>query len=299
MTSNDIKIGVQPIAWSNDDFLDLGANISLEDCLDDMRNAGYEGTELGHKFPKDPGKLKEILKSYDLQLVSGWHSTYFLENDFDRETERFDYHLNFLNEMGSEVIIVADCSGRTYNDPAISLRKEFGSEINEADMKKITNGLNFFSGRASTVGMKLVYHHHMGTVIQNQEEIDRLMEDTTYTVQLLLDTGHAEFAGIDPIRLAEDYKDRIGHVHLKNTRNNILEKVWGERWSFDRAVREGVFTVPGDKEGSIDYEPIFKTLVDAKYKGWFVVEAEQDPSKANPLEYAKIGRQFIKDNISM
>lgn len=287
-----VKVASQPIAWSNDDFHDLGGSTSLETCLGQMKEAGYDGTELGHKFPKDSKKLTGILREFGLQLVSGWHSTYLADRDFREETEDFKKHLMFLKEMGCSVVIAAECSDRVYHVPGKSLTFDFANEpFNDRQWKKIVSGLEQFAQMAADQGMKLVYHHHMGTGIQNRRQIDRLMNDTKHTM-LLADTGHMTFAGENPYEIFEAYKTRIGHVHLKNIRPDVVRKARNDRWSFDKAVREGVFTVPGD--GGLDYRPIFKTLSDVNYTGWFVVEAEQDPAKANPLEYAKKGREYIK-----
>ncbi len=287
-----VKVAAQPIIWSNDDFHDLGGTTSLETCLREMKDAGYEGTELGHKFPKDSKKLTGILREFGLQLVSGWHSTYLADRDFREETEDFKKHLTFLKEMGSPVVIVAECSDRVYHTPGKALSFDFATEpFSDRQWKRITSGLEQFAQMAAGEGMKLVYHHHMGTGVQNRRQIDRLMNDTK-DMWLLGDTGHLAFAGENPYEIFETYKNRIGHVHLKNVRPEVVRKARSDRWSFDKAVREGVFTVPGD--GGIDYRPIFKILNDVNYSGWFVVEAEQDPAKANPFEYAKKGREYIK-----
>jgi len=289
----DIKLGIQPIIWSNDDFFDLGGNISLETCLTEMREAGYSGAELGHKFPKDSKVLKEILKIYDLNLVSGWHSTYLATESFKKEASDYRKHLKFLKEMGCSVVIVAECSHRTYNDPKLSLnwRGEEGRHLNTEDWEKVFIGLEEFARIAESEGLKLVYHHHMGTVIQNLIEIDRLMEYTE-KVGLLGDTGHLAFAGEDPLAVFKKYKKRLGHVHLKNVRPEVVKRGRDQKYSFERAVKEGVFTVPGD--AGISYEPIFEILKEIDYEGWMVVEAEQDPEKAKPLEYALKARNYLK-----
>jgi inosose dehydratase len=292
LDARKIKIAAQPIIWSNDDFHDLGGKTPLETCLGEMREAGYAGTELGHKFPKDARVLKPILNRFGLELVSGWHSTYLATRDL--RAERADYlaHLDFLSDMGCAVVIAAECSGRVYNDPSKQLDWAFESEPFSADeQNRIHAGLDEFARLASDRGMKLVYHHHMGTGIQNLAQIDRLLS-ATQDVWLLGDTGHLAFAGESPRDVFVKYASRIGHVHLKNVRTEIVARARKERQSFDRAVRDGVFTVPGD--GGIDYLPIFEVLQGSGYSGWMVVEAEQDPEKANPFEYAKKARAYIR-----
>ncbi|MCC6277992.1 MAG: myo-inosose-2 dehydratase [Oligoflexia bacterium] len=292
MNMLNVKIGAQPIIWSNDDFKDLGGQTPLETCLAEMREAGYRGTELGHKFPKNPSELKPILQTYGLALISGWHSTYLAENSLESEIESFKEHLNFLAAMGSRVVIVAECSRRIYADPAKALMFNFkdNDSMTDSEWKKVSQGLEHFAELAGEKDMKVAYHHHMGTVIQNLEQIDRLME-TTKHLSLLGDTGHLAFAGENPLGVFKKYASRMSHVHLKNVRFGVVAQAQANGWSFEQAVREGVFTVPGD--GGIDYEPIFEVLENAKYQGWLVVEAEQDPEKAKPFEFAKKGREYI------
>ena len=146
--------------------------------------------------------------------------------------------------------------------------------------------------------MTLTCHHHMGTGVQTAEEIDTFMSlIDPEKVFLLFDSGHLTFAGIDPVPVLEKYIDRIKHVHLKDVRLNIRDKAQAEGWSFLQAVREGVFTVPGD--GDVDFAPIFDILEKSGYEGWVVVEAEQDPAKANPFEYAKKARAYIAEKTGL
>lgn len=286
----NIKIGAQPIMWSSDDFQNLGGDIPLKQCLKEMRAAGYSGTEVGHKFPRSPAKLKTLLKKYDLSLVSGWHSTYLASRGFDEEKQRFKEQLEFLSQMGCPMAIVAECTGRVYNDPQKPLHSSKPA-LNDRGWERLTGGLEEFAKMAALRGILLVYHHHMGTVVQDLNDINRLMA-AAKSVHLLADTGHMAFAGMEPLEVFENHKDRIAHVHLKNIRPEIVEESKKRDFSFETAVKRGVFTIPGD--AGIDYLPIFKVLSEKKYGGWMVVEAEQDPAKANPLEYARMAREYIK-----
>jgi len=298
LKGQNIKLGVQPIIWSNDDFHDLGGEITLEDCLTEMREAGYAGTELGHKFPKESKVLREVLNKYNLKLVSGWHSSYIAAKNFKDETKDYRKHLQFLKEMGSPVVIVAECSYRTYNDPNLKLNWE-GQEaknLSTSDMTKIFKGLDEFSSIAEGEGLKLVYHHHMGTVIQSLTEINRLLE-YTQKVSLLGDTGHLAFAGENPLAVFEKFKERLGHVHLKNIRPAVLKESREKKYTFEKAVKEGVFTVPGD--AGLSFKPIFELLREIRYEGWMVVEAEQDPKKANPLTYASKAREYLREVVGL
>lgn len=288
-----VQVGTQPIGWSNDDFRDLGAEITLERCLSEMREAGYSGTELGHKFPKDARVLKPILDRHKLALISAWHSSYLLSREFAEEEKSFREHLGFLKAMGCKIVIVAECTRRTYDRSTEPLHFDEGSSsLSDSEWERLARGLDELATIAREQGLEIVYHHHMGTVIQNRHEIDRLMRETR-KVRLLLDTGHLSFAGVNPLEVLEAYSSRIAHVHLKDVRAAVAKRARTERFSFEKAVREGVFTVPGD--GSIDYKPIFDHLKKSQYPGWLVVEAEQDPSRADPLEYAKMGRETVRN----
>lgn len=292
LTDLDIRVGVNPIGWSNDDFHDLGGDVPLERCLDEMHAAGYAGTELGHKYPRDAAKLVPLLASRGLALVSGWHSTYVLERPLERERESLARHLELLAACGCRLAIVAECSGRTYDDPHAPLHFDRnGDGLSPEEWDRLARGLEELAGFAAMRGMSLAYHHHMGTVVQTEPEIGALMARTE-RLRLLLDSGHLALAGADPVRVLAAHRGRVAHVHLKNVRPDVMRRVRAERSSFAAAVRSGVFTVPGD--GGIDFEPLFEQLREARYGGWLVVEAEQDPAQAPPLEYARRGRDYVR-----
>ncbi len=288
-----VEVGAQPINWCNDDFRDLGASITLEQCLSEMRQAGYVGTELGHRFPQEGAAVRALLERYGLKLASGWHSTFLASKPYAEEQAAFDAHLARLQAAGSRVVIVAECTGAIHSDGSKPLRFASGVELlDESAWTRVYEGLDRLAERAATAGMKVAYHPHMGTVIQDQRDVDRLMERTK-VLSLLLDTGHLAFAGSDPLAVLRAHGKRVAHVHLKNIRSAVVEEVRAKRLSFEAAVRAGAFTVPGD--GGIDYRPIFEHLSKLGYSGWWIVEAEQDPAKANPLEYALRGRRYIRE----
>jgi inosose dehydratase len=288
-----VEVGAQPINWCNDDFRDLGASITLDQCLSEMRQAGYVGTELGHRFPQEGTAVRTLLERYGLKLASGWHSTFLASKPYAEEEASFDAHLARLKAAGSRVVIVAECTGAIHSDGSKPLRFASGLELLDASAwTRVYEGLDRLAERAATSGMKVAYHPHMGTVIQDQRDVDRLMERTK-ALSFLLDTGHLAFAGSDPLAVLRAHGKRVAHVHLKNIRPAVVEEVRTRRLSFEAAVRAGAFTVPGD--GGIDFKPIFEHLATLGYSGWWIVEAEQDPAKANPLEYALRGRRYIRE----
>lgn len=289
-------VGINPIGWSNDDFHDLGGEITLERCLTEMKQAGFEGAELGHKFPREAGALSQVLGGHGLRLVSGWHSTYLATADFDAQLRDFTAHLKLLKNCGSNVAIVAECSYCVHGDPNSALDFITGRPVlTAAEWKKVHAGLEAFAQTGAAEGIQVVYHHHMGTVVQQEAELNALLAAAP-SLKLLYDTGHLRFAGIDYLSILKRYKQRVGHVHLKNVRPAVAAEARAKGWSFATAVRNGVFTVCGDPEGAVDFALVFTELRSVGYSGWLVVEAEQDPAKANPLRYATLARDYIREH---
>lgn len=278
-----IRIGTNPIAWSNDDLPELGGDIPLETCLREARAAGFSGIELGNKFPRDAAKLKPILAAHGLDLVSGWYSTALLVRGADEEFGAARAHIDLLKAFGCGVMIVAETSNAIHARRDVPLSRR--PELSGGDWPGFAERLTEFASRLGDEGLSLVYHHHMGTIVQTQADIDRLMETCGDPVSLLLDTGHAVWGGSDPAQLARRHRERIRHVHCKDARAAVMAQANAEDWSFLDAVVSGVYTVPGD--GAIDFGGVLKEL--AGYQGWLVVEAEQDPKQALPAEYSKLG----------
>lgn len=289
----NIKLGIAPINWSNDDDPDLGKDITFERCIQEMALAGYAGTELGNKYPRDPAILKTALSGQGLQLSSAWFSTFFTVPDqYENTLSRFMEHLSFMRAMGASFINICEC-GHAIQGTGLPVLSPDKPEFNEAQWNQLFKGLHTIGRIAYEYDMKLAYHYHTGTGVFYESEIDHLLEHTSPgLISLLLDTGHAAFAGIDSATLVNKYSDRISYVHLKDIRLEVLKKVGEEHLSFMDAVRAGVFTVPGD--GSLDFALIINTLKKHDYSGWMIVEAEQDPAKAPPFEYAKKAYDFLQ-----
>jgi inosose dehydratase len=288
----NIKLGIAPINWCNDDDPNLGKDISFGQCISEISLAGYVGTELGNKYPRDVTVLKKALESKGLQLSSAWFSTYFTVPDqYQNTLSRFLEHLSFMRAMGATYINVCEC-GHAIQGTELAVISPAKPEFSQEQWEQLTNGLHALGRIAYDFNMQLVYHYHAGTGVYSANEIDYLMERTSpELISLLLDTGHAVFAGIDPLDLISRYGDRIKYVHLKDIRSEVLRTTEQEQLNFMDAVRAGVFTVPGD--GAIDFIPIIKALKSNNYNGWMIVEAEQDPAKAPPLEYAKKAFSYL------
>ncbi|MEQ8968114.1 MAG: myo-inosose-2 dehydratase [Azospirillaceae bacterium] len=281
----EIRFGIAPIGWTNSDLPELGGDIPLETCLAESRMAGFTGTESGVKFPMDADALAPILREHGLQLVSGWFSGELLRRSVEEEKERIEEQLATFHTLGAPVLVYAETTGsvQAKQDTPVADRPTMAEADFPAYGAKLTELAEYLADR----GVPMTYHHHMGTVVETEAEVDRLMAHTGEAVGLLLDTGHLVFAGGDPIATTKRHGHRINHVHCKDIRRPILDKVRAQRMSFLDGVIEGVFTVPGD--GFIDYDAFARTLAEIGYSGWAVVEAEQDPAKAPPLEYARKG----------
>jgi len=290
---NKIKLAIAPIGWTNDDLPELGGEIPFEQCVSEMALAGFEGSEVGNKYPRDTDVLKKALEMRGLQICNAWFSTFLTTKPYEEVERDFVEHCTFLKTMGAKMVGVAEqgnsIQGR--QDLPVFDAKPVNSE---EEWKKLCDGLNKLGAKAKEMGMALTYHHHMGTGVQTAGEIDHLMECTdSELVGLLYDSGHLVFSGEDEIAVLKKWLPRIRHVHLKDVRREKREEAIAGKWSFLKGVKEGVFTVPGD--GCINFEPIFTILKEADYRGWWVVEAEQDPALANPLEYALKARAYIRE----
>ena len=283
-----VRIGANPIGWSNDDLRTLGGDTPLETCLAEAAEAGFSGMELGHKFPREAGALRAVLDRHDLDLVSGWYSAELLVRDAEAEIAAMRDHLGLLKAMGCTVAIVAETSNAIHGDRRKPLDER--PRLGRGDWAEYGRRLTALGDAVAAEGLTLVYHHHMGTIVESEADIDDLMAATGPSVKLLLDTGHATFAGADPVALARRYRARVGHFHAKDVRCDVMRDALTRRLSFLDAVVAGVFTVPGD--GGVDYPAVLAELPD--YAGWAVVEAEQDPEKAHPLTYAKLGAQNLR-----
>lgn len=283
-----IRIGINPLTWSNDDLPSLGAHIPLEQCLEEGRQAGYTGFELGHKFPRDSAVLGPLLEAHGLSLVSGWYSMQLCEREVAAEIEAVQPHLSLLRDLGCAVMVCAEVTGCVHGDRGtpVSRRPQLGDAAFALFAERLAEFAEYLRGE----GVRLAYHHHMGTVVESEDEIRRLMSATPDAVGLLLDTGHLVYAGGDPVALARAYAPRIAHLHCKDIRPGVLRLARAGDWSFLDAVLEGVFTVPGD--GCVDFASVLGALP-GDYAGWVVVEAEQDPEKAEPLAYARLGYRHL------
>lgn len=288
-----VRFAIMPTCWVNDDFPWVG-DAPYQQIMSEMALAGFQGCSVSHTYPTDPVELKREMGMRGLEVSEPWVSLYFTSNDMvDLTLESFKRELDKVVAMGGTEMVVAELGNSVHQLPDVALLPN-RPILSDDQWNRLADGLNEVGRMSAEAGLLLCYHHHMGTGVQTRADVDRLMSMTDEnTVHLLLDAGHLAWYGDDPAQMARDYAHRIRHVHLKDIRQAVRDEAVAQRWSFYRGIMEGVFTVPGD--GDIDFVPIFGALADAGFEGWFSVEAEQDPQKANPLEYALKARAYIRD----
>ena len=289
-----ILYGTNPIAWSNDDDHSIGAHLSLDDCLSDCRTIGFDGIEKGHKMPNEGGALKTALGEYGLRFVGGWHSTNILAAGATLDTEKaaLDVHIAMTKGAGSDVVILCECSNAVHGNDQVAVNDR--PILSDEEWDRLMAGLNALATHAAGQGVRACYHHHMGTCVESAGDVDRFMAAAGPDLHLLLDTGHLTFAGADPAAVAAKYMDRVGHIHCKNVRADIMAQVRNDGLSFIEGVRRGAFTVPGDVEGCVDFPAVLQVAARAGYSGWLVIEAEQDSAIRDPLHYQSMGLAALK-----
>jgi inosose dehydratase len=299
LARDKVFLGITPTVWVNDDNPLLGNDTSFLQIISEMALAGFEGSSVGHKYPTDVAVLKQALDLRGLRISEPWASTYFTACDMEQQTlDSFVEQMTFIKAMGGTDVVVAELGHAVHQQPIAVLPNK--PHFSNAQWNALSGGLNRLGKLADAAGMRLCYHHHVGTGVQQRSEIDRLMAETDpETVHLLFDSGHAYYAGEDPLDLLRTHIGRTKHVHLKNVRKSVLHESKQLGRSFLSSVEEGVFTVPGDPDGALDFGPILQVLDDNDYAGWLVVEAEQDPAKANPLKYAKMARAYLRDTTGL
>lgn len=298
MNKDNVKLAIAPIGWTNDDMPELGSENTFQQIVSEMALAGFTGSEVGSKYPRDPAVLKPMLDIRGIEIVNAWFSTFFANGEKAKTIDEFINHRDFLHAMGAKVIGCSEQSLSIQGTTKAVLEEK--PHFTDEQWRLTTEGYNELAKLAAEKGMTVGLHHHMGTAIQTSVEVDRFMAETNDDVYLLFDTGHAYYSeGSQQAMLAilTKYLKRINHVHLKDVRDEIVAQVKSQKLSFLDGVKKGTFTVPGD--GVIDFDPVFKILDDFGYKGWMVVEAEQDPALANPFEYAVKARKYIREHAGL
>jgi inosose dehydratase len=285
-----IKFGASPIAWINDDMPELGGDTSVETVLQDVQDLGFSGVELGGKFPRDPNRLRAMLSSHHLELIGGWYSANLLTQSAEAEIEAVRDHLELLQALGSSVLVIAETSNAIHGIRSIPLTNS--PELGADEWKRFGERLTDVADFIERSGLRFAYHHHLGTVVETADELERFLSATGPSVGLTLDTGHAVLGGIDPLAVIRTSPERIAHVHCKDIRRTVFDDLIANGGSFLDGVLVGMFTVPGD--GDLDFSSVFRELSKIDYSGWVIIEAEQDPAIADPRTYAQIGLSTLR-----
>jgi len=285
-----IRFGVSPIAWANDDMPELGGDTPLADILRDIQELGFEGVELGGKFPRDAATLKSLLAQYKLDLIGGWYSGSLLAQDAEAEIAALQPHLALLKALGSTVFVFAETSNAVHGDRGTALTGT--PRLPALEWKTFGQRLTQVADYIQAQGLKFAYHHHLGTVVERAEDLQEFLRHTGPSVGLTLDTGHAALGGIDALDVIRHHPERVAHVHCKDVRWETFATARTGGASFLDGVLAGMFTVPGD--GGLDYAEIMRALARINYSGWIVIEAEQDPGKADPRTYADLGLKTLR-----
>ena len=290
-SGNKIRFGVSPIAWANDDMPELGGDTPLESILKDIQELGFEGVELGGKFPRDVAMLKPLLQGHGIDLIGGWYSGSLLVQDAEAEIVALQPHLELLKAMGSTVFVFAETSNAVHGNRAVPLSGT--PRLSGADWVLFGSRMTEVADYIQAQGLKFAYHHHLGTVVENAADLQAFIDNTGPSVGLTLDTGHAALGGVDSLEVIRDHPARVAHVHCKDVRWETFAKAKESESSFLDGVLSGMFTVPGD--GGLDYAEVMRALKAIDYAGWIVIEAEQDPKLADPRIYAALGLKTLKD----
>ncbi|TWB29818.1 myo-inosose-2 dehydratase [Nitrospirillum bahiense] len=290
ISSGSIRFGVSPIAWINDDMPELGGTTPVETVLADARAIGFSGIELGGKFPRDPQALKPLLAAHGLDLVGGWYSGNLLVQDAAAEIAALQGHLALLKAMGSTVFVHAETSNAIHGDRARPLAQTPRLDAAEWAVfgRRLTEVADYIAGQ----GLRFAYHHHLGTVVERPDDLAQFLAYTGPSVGLTVDTGHAALGGIDAVEVIRAHPARVAHVHCKDVRQPVFQALMDRGGSFLDGVLDGMFTVPGD--GRLDYAAVMRALADIGYSGWVIIEAEQDPAKADPRQYGEMGLRHLQ-----
>ncbi|OIN12492.1 myo-inosose-2 dehydratase [Oceanisphaera psychrotolerans] len=285
-----VQYGISPLTWTNDDMPELGGEIPLETCLSEMAEAGFTGTEMGTKYPRDPEVLIPLLEQHGLVLASGWFSGNLMIHTAEQEIAAMQSHIRLLKAAGCKAMVYGEVSNTIHGDinKPLSQRVILSQDEWKTYARKLTQVADYLLGEH---GIKLSFHHHVGTICETEDDINLLMELTGDSVHLTLDTGHITYGGGNPVTMIKRWGHRIGHMHFKDLRLDVMKAARDADKSFLNAVLDGVFTVPGT--GDVDYDDVFAALKERDYEGWLLVEAEQDPAKAHPLTYAKTAYKNI------
>ncbi|SDN19342.1 TIM barrel protein [Allokutzneria albata] len=257
------KIAAAPISWGVCEVPGWGHVLDAKTVLGEMASLGVQATELGppEYLPTDPAELRELLGGHGLSMIGGFLAVP-LHTGAQSTVDEAERTAKLLAETGAEVLVLAAATGLDgYDDRPRLSDEEWATLVGTA--AKIRD-------IAAAQGLRTVLHPHVGTHVENAEEVDRFLADSD--LELCLDTGHLLIGGTDPVELARRYADRIGHMHLKDVRADLADRVRAGELGYAKAVGQGMYVPLGD--GDVDIAGIVAFLRGAGYDGWWVLEQD-------------------------
>lgn len=279
-----MRLAAAPITWGVCELPGWGSELPYARVLDEMAALGFRGTELGPEgyLPADPARLHLELRQRGLALVGAFCPVTF-HNPAQAAAslgagEALARFLILFNTEGctegstERPLLVAADAGDAHRR-AVAGRVGAGDGLDDAAWSRLGDGLTRLAEACVRIGVRVVFHPHAGTYVETEGEVERLLSHTpSDLVGLCLDTGHLAYGGADPVRVCRNYGSRIWHVHAKDIRPSVLERVRRQGADYATAVGEGVFAPLGD--GGIDFPALVHTLRAAAYDGWCVLEQD-------------------------
>lgn len=292
-----VRVGIGPIGWVNDDIRGWGPGYSGERVMSEMAELGYVGSEMSYVYPQEPGALREALAAHGLVLAGAYRWTNFAHEEYlGEELAAARTHVEFCKAAGAEYANLAEGGGSLHWDRRGY--RESVEPLTERQWQRVTAAFDEVGAFARQMGISLCVHPHGGTAIEKPGEIAELFGRTQADlVGYCLDTGHIAYGGGDPGEVTREFAERVRYVHLKDVREDVLARVRREGLSFVNAVKANVFATPG--AGALEFEPVMQALKDAGYAGWFIVEAEQDPSVHDPYVVSGAARAFLRERFGI
>ena len=275
----------QPVSWGINYLPGWGVQLDAEQVLGDMQRAGLTATEYQPGlFPPNPDDAKALFSKHSLRCVGGWVPLVFHGRDIQDVLAEFRSAAGFIRALGGEIAtIAADLPGGDF---------QTSSALTDTEWDQVLTGLDAVSAAGREYGLRCVLHPHVGTVVEGPRDIDRVLRGST--IDFCLDIGHIWCGGGDPVKIAADLGERIGHVHLKDVRGSLAKKMITGELSWADGVAQGVFQPLG--RGDVNFPAIFDILDSTGYQGWYVIEQDKRLTNTShpPLRDVEDSVQFLR-----
>jgi inosose dehydratase len=297
-----MRVASAPVSWGITEIKGLKADLPYGQVMDEIREAGYEGTELGPWgfYPTDPDKLRRELSSRGLSMVGAFVDVPIHDPArFDEGRQAVRQVLPLLSALNAPVLILS--AQQTPERAAIAGRVKPSEGLSDEQWKRAGAYLAELARMAHDAGLDATFHHHAGTYVETPQEIERLFQEVDPDlIGLCLDTGHLVFGGGDNTEFLSRHANTVRHLHLKNIDAGVLQRVRESDMRYLQSVRAGVFApLPA---GAIDIPNVIEQAHDAGYDGWMVVEQDVDltqPNHPDPLQGASAARRYIRETVGI